>query len=95
MRTLVVGLVLVLFAYAVQTALVWQFAGGVWALVFLASLVPSASSDLQYGDRTRRARARARAYRAFRRDPALQQSLIAEADDIRREAGALERAAVG
>ncbi|QJR36853.1 lysophospholipid acyltransferase family protein [Gemmatimonas groenlandica] len=93
MRTLVVGLVLVLAAYVVQTALVASLAGGWWALAFFMTLVPSASSDLRYGDRTRRARDRARAYFAFRRDPALQGALLAEADAIRQDAFALERLA--
>ncbi len=93
MRTLVVGLLLVLAAYIVQTALVAFLAGGWWALAFFLTLMPSASSDLQYGDRTRRARDRARAYFAFRRDPALQAELLAEADAIRQDAFALERLA--
>jgi hypothetical protein len=92
MNTLVAGLVLVLGAYAVQTALVWWIVGPWWALVFLLTLVPSASSDLRYGDRTRRARARMRAYFTFRREPELQRVLLAEADALRREAGDLERA---
>jgi len=90
MRTVVLGLVLVLGAYAAQTTLVAWMAGPWWALAFFASLVPSASSDLRYGDRTRRARARARAYFTFRRNPALQQHLLADAEAIRREAGELE-----
>ncbi len=93
MRTLVAGLLLVLTAYIVQTALVALVAGGWWALAFFLTLVPSASSDLRYGDRTRRARDRARAYFAFRRDPALQAALLAEADAIRQDAFALERLA--
>jgi glycerol-3-phosphate O-acyltransferase / dihydroxyacetone phosphate acyltransferase len=91
MRTLVAGLVLVLAAYAVQTRLVWWLAGPWWALAFLTTLVPSASSDLRYGDRTRRARARMRAWFTFRREPALQHTLRAEAAAITAEAGALER----
>jgi hypothetical protein len=92
MNTLVIGLILVLLAYATQTTLVGLLAGPWWAAAFLLTLVPSASSDLRYGDRTRRARARARAYVTFRRNPALQQALLAEADGIRQEAGELERA---
>jgi hypothetical protein len=92
MNTLVAGLVLVLGAYAVQSAMVWWLAGPWWALAFLLTLVPSASSDLRYGDRMRRARARMRAYFTFRRDPNLQRALLAEADALRREAGELERA---
>lgn len=92
MNTLVAGLVLVLAAYVVQTAGVAWLVGPWWALAFLLSLVPSASSDLRYGDRTRRARARMRAYFTFRRHPDLQRSLLAEADALRRDAGELERA---
>lgn len=92
MNTLVAGLVLVLGAYAVQTAIAWWLLGPWWAPVFLLTLVPSASSDLRYGDRTRRARARMRAYFTFRREPDLQRQLLAEADALRREAGELERA---
>jgi len=92
MNTLVIGLVLVLAAYAIQTTLVGLTLGWWWALAFLLTLVPSASSDLWYGDRTRRARQRAGAYRQFRADPALQQALLAEADAIRADAAALERA---
>lgn len=95
MNTLVIGLVLVLLTYAVQTLLVGVVAGPWWGLAFLLTLVPSASSDLRYGDRTRRARARARAYLRFRREPALQQALLAEADGIRQEAGQLERLTAG
>jgi hypothetical protein len=94
MNTLVLGLFLVLGAYVVQTAAVWWLAGPWWALLFLATLVPSASSDLRYGDRMRRARARMRAYFVFRREPELQRVLIGEADAIRREAGDLERAVI-
>ena len=93
MRTLVVGLLLVLAAYIVQTAAVAFLIGGWWALAFFMTLVPSASSDLRYGDRTRRARDRARAYFAFRRDPALQAALAVEADAIRQDAFTLERLA--
>lgn len=94
MNTLVAGLVLVLGAYAVQTAAVAWLFGAWWALVFLLTLVPSASNDLRYGDRTRRARARMRAYFTFRREQELQRALIAEADAVRRAAGELERAVV-
>ncbi len=93
MNTLVIGLVLVLAAYAIQTTLVGLTIGWWWALAFLLTLVPSASSDLWYGDRTRRARQRAGAYRRFRADPALQRELLSEAEAIRGEAGELERVA--
>ncbi len=92
MRSVVLGLVLVLAFYALQVSLVATVAGGWWAVAYALTLVPSAGHDLRYGDRTRRARARMRAYFRFRRDPSLQRALLAEADWLRHEAGALERA---
>ena len=91
MRTFIFGLVLVLSAYVALTTAVALVVGPWWALVFLATLIPSASSDLRYSDRMKRSRARARAYGRVRRDLSLQQRLLAEADWLRSEAGALER----
>ena len=93
MNTLLFGLVLVLAAYAVETAIVWRVFGVWWALAFFVTLVPSASSDLRYGDLARRRTERMRAYFALRRDRALQRELLAEADWLRREAGAIEQMA--
>lgn len=90
MRALVIGLLLVLAAYAALTTLVALLAGGWWALLFLVSLVPSATADFRYGDRLHRARARARTFFRFRRNPSLQHELLAEAAWLREEAGALE-----
>ncbi len=95
MRTFVVGLVLVLATYVVGTVAVWRAVGPWWALLFLVSLVPSASLDVRYSDRMRRARARARAYRRFRATPALLASLKADAEFLQSEAGALEQLASG
>jgi 1-acyl-sn-glycerol-3-phosphate acyltransferase len=47
-----------------------------------------------YGDRARRLRTRARAWRRFRRDPAWHRRLLEDADWLRTEAGAPERLAV-
>jgi 1-acyl-sn-glycerol-3-phosphate acyltransferase len=94
MRTFIVGLVLVLASYVVLTTTVALVVGPWWALGFLATLVPSASSDLRYGDRLRRVMARARAYRRFRREPVLRLALLADADWLRVEAGALEQIAL-
>jgi len=91
MRTFIMGLVLVLATYVALTTAVAVAFGPWWALLFLATLIPSASSDLRYGDRVRRARARARAFRRFRAVPALQAALLADADFLRSEAGALEQ----
>ena len=94
MRTFIVGLVLVLTSYIVLTTLVGLAFGLWWALGFFLTLIPSASSNWRYGDRLRRVAARARAYRRFRQEPALQASLLADADWLRVEAGALEQKAI-
>jgi hypothetical protein len=95
MRTMVIGLLIVLAAYAIEIALVAVLAGTWWAVAFTLTLVPSASSDFRYSDRTRRLRARARTWLTFRRQPALRRELMAEADWIRSEAGAIERIVSG
>lgn len=91
MNTLLFGVVLVLASYAVETAIVWRLFGFWWALAFFATLIPSASSDLRYGDRVRRRAERMRTYFKFRKTPSLQRDLLAEADWLRREAGAIEQ----
>lgn len=90
MRTMVAGLLLVLLFYAVQTTIVGALAGPWWALLYLASLPASASWDLTYGDRVRRARARVRAWLLFRRNPTLQQQLRDETRWLRDEARVIE-----
>lgn len=91
MRTVVLGLALVLGFYALQTTAVALFAGVWWALAYALTLVPSAGHDLRYGDRTRRARARMRAYFRFRREPTWHADLRHECAWLRQEAGALEQ----
>lgn len=90
MNTIIIGLLLVLVSYALQTALVWALVGAKWAIVFLVTLIPSASSDLRYGDRVERRTQRMRTYLRFREAPELRAELLAEADWLRRQAGALE-----
>jgi 1-acyl-sn-glycerol-3-phosphate acyltransferase len=94
-HTLVVGLVAVPLFYAAQTAAVWLVAGGWWALLYLASLIPSASWDLRYQDRRRRAVRRVHAYRLLRGDRPLRARLRDEAAWLRQEAAELERLAGG
>ncbi|MEO7997335.1 MAG: 1-acyl-sn-glycerol-3-phosphate acyltransferase [Gemmatimonadaceae bacterium] len=90
MNTIIIGLMLVLTSYALQTALVWALVGAKWAVVFLITLIPSASSDLRYGDRVERRTQRMRTYLRFREQPALRAELLAEADWLRRQAGVIE-----
>lgn len=91
MNTIVIGLALVLASYAVMTIAVGVLFGFWWAMLFLVSLVPSASSDMRYGDRTERRSERMRAYLLFRKRPELRNELLAEADWLRKQAGAIEQ----
>ena len=91
MRTIVIGLVLVLAFYLAQTGLVAALLGGWWALAYLATLPLSAGWDFTLRERMRRAHQRTRTWFLFRRDPALQQRLRAEVAWLREEAGAIER----
>ncbi|MBC8086804.1 MAG: 1-acyl-sn-glycerol-3-phosphate acyltransferase [Phycisphaerae bacterium] len=91
MYTIVIGLVLVVAAYAVQTVIVGVLFGFWWSMPFLLSLVPSASSEMRYGDRARRRTERMRAYLRFRQEPQLRAELLAEADWLRKEAGVIEQ----
>jgi len=89
MNTVVLGLLLVPLFYALQTVLVWWLTRGWWAALYAASLIPSASWDLRYSERVRRLLMRARAWRHFRDDPALQASLSGELAALRREAAGI------
>jgi glycerol-3-phosphate O-acyltransferase / dihydroxyacetone phosphate acyltransferase len=86
MNTIVAGLVLVLLFYAGQTTLVgWLF--GWWiAIAYAISLPFSATWDIRYADRRRRAASRIRTYLLFRRDRELHEQLLAELNWLRREA---------
>ena len=86
MRTIVLGVLLVPLFYLVQTLVVWRFTGAVWAALYVASLVPSASWDIRYRERVRGMTRRARAWRHFRDDPALQAKLRNELVALRDEA---------
>lgn len=90
MRTLVIGLVLVVAFYLALAAIVARAVGLGWALLYLAALPPSASLDFWMSDRRHRALARARAYLTLRRNPVLRAELRAEASDIRATARRLD-----
>ena len=92
MHTIVAGLATVVVAYLLQTALVWSAAGPWWALAYLVTLPVSASWDFRFRDYIARARARVRAYRTLRADPALRDRLRGEVKWLREEAIAIERA---
>jgi len=92
MRTIVAGVVLVLAFYAVQTMVITLMAGWVVGLLYAASLPVSASWDLRYADRRRRAAARLRTYLRLRRDPALRNSLVRDVVWLKSEAVSLNDA---
>ena len=90
MNTIVAGLVLVLIFYSAQIALVaWGF-GWIAAVAYAISLPLSATWDFRYADRLRRAFARIRTYRHFRREPELHERLLAELAWLRAEVADLQ-----
>lgn len=86
MRAIVGGLALVLLFYAVQAALVVAVFGWLPAAVYVVSLPTAADVNFHLRARLGRARRRARAYFAFRRDPGLQARLAGELRWLRDEA---------
>lgn len=89
MNTIVAGLVLVLLFYAGQTALIGWLFGWLIAIAYAISLPLSATWDIRYADRRRRAVARIRTYLLFRRRPELHEQLLAELTWLRCEAAEL------
>ncbi len=89
MHTIVLGVIVIPVFYAIQTGVVWRFAGSWWALAYIASLIPSASWDIRYMERLRQLRQRAMAWRHFREDPGLQLKLRDELSSLRVEAAAI------
>ena len=89
MRTILIGIALVLGFYALQGALVWWWLGGWAALAYWVSLPLAADVNFHLRARLVRAARRARAYLRLRRDPGLRASLAEEFAAIRRDATAL------
>ena len=92
MRTILAGTVFVLMVYMLQGALVTLIAGPWWGLGYVVSLPLAADVNLRLSERLDRARRRARAYLTFRAQPALQDTLEAQARQLRAEALALAEA---
>lgn len=95
MQTMVVGAPLVLLTWGLMAALAWTLGGGLLAFAVLVALPPLADCDFALRDRGARASARVRAYLRFRRQPALQATLVTGIADARTEAAALERLVLG
>ena len=90
MNTIVAGLVLVLLFYTGQTMLVGWLFGWLIATAYAISLPLSATWDIRYADRRRRAVARIRTYLLFRRRPELHEQLLTDRTWLRREAVELD-----
>ena len=95
MRTVVSGAVFVLITYAAQSVLVDRLWGWRVALIYLASLPIAADINFWIRERLSRARRRARAFRLFRRDPAMAARLADELSWLRGEVLAIDRALGG
>ena len=95
MRTVVGGAVFVLITYVAQSLLVDRVWGWRVALIYLASLPIAADINFWIRERLSRARRRARAFRLFRRDPALRARLTDELTWLRGEVLAVDRALGG
>ncbi len=91
MTTMVIGAPLVLLTWGAITAVAWWFIGPLVAVITLLALPVLADCDFALRDRAARARARVRAYLRFRREPALQKTLVSGISAARNAAAELER----
>lgn len=92
MRTILIGIALVLVFYAIQGGAVWTLFGARWAVAYWVSLPITADLNFHLRARLVRVVRRARAYLRFRRDPGLRASLTTELQAIRAEALDVEQA---
>jgi glycerol-3-phosphate O-acyltransferase / dihydroxyacetone phosphate acyltransferase len=91
MRTLVLGLALVLLWYAVQSIFVAHWLGIPAAILWLGAVFLAAHVDFLLRDRLHRAWQRARTYLALRADPSLRESALREIHALVTDALALEK----
>ena len=92
MRTINIGLALVLLLYAAQGALVAALFGAVPAIGYVISLPIAADVNFRFRPRLARAIRRARTWLRFKAEPRLQQRLAGELAGLRAEAIAVEDA---
>ena len=90
MRTIVLGLGMVLLWYTLHFVVVARWAGVLAAVAWLVVISLAARVHFLFDDRLQRARERARTYLALRRDPALRAEVLAEMTALLREAEELE-----
>ncbi len=86
MRTIVLGLVLILSVYAVIAITLVVRVGPLVASGVLVLLILAAQTDVALSARLRRARIRAQAFLSLRRDPSFRQAVLAEVQSLEREA---------
>ena len=92
MRTINIGLALVLLLYAAQGAIVAALFGLVPAIVYVLSLPIAADVNFRFRPRLARAIRRARTWLRFKAEPRLQQRLAGELAGLRAEAIGVEDA---
>jgi glycerol-3-phosphate O-acyltransferase / dihydroxyacetone phosphate acyltransferase len=95
MRTIVVGLLLLLLSYLVQGLVIFHWLGVLPALLWLILIFLAARVDFALRGRLRRAGERAWSYLALRRDPRLRIAALDEIDALLAEALALESELAG
>lgn len=95
MRTIIVGLAIVLVWYAAQAALVAWSCGGWVATAWIIIIYLAAQVQLLLAERFERARKRARTYLVMRADPTFRAQVLVEFQALLNEAIALERALLG
>jgi glycerol-3-phosphate O-acyltransferase/dihydroxyacetone phosphate acyltransferase len=91
MRTINIGLALVLLLYGAQGAIVAALFGTVPALAYVISLPIAADVNFRFRPRLARAIRRARTYLSFRANPDLQARLNADLQSLRVEAVSVEK----
>jgi hypothetical protein len=94
MRAMVLGLVLVLLWYAVQSVVVARWLGIPAAALWLAAIFLAARLDFLLRDRLHRAWQRARTYLALRANPALREAALEEIRALVTDALVLEQTLV-
>jgi hypothetical protein len=94
MRTIVLGLALVLLWYGLQAAVVAHWFGVAIAALWIVVLFVSARVDFVLRDRLGRAWRRSRTYRVLRAHPALRDEWLAEIRCLTADAIALEGALI-
>ena len=92
MRTIVLGLVILLVWYGVLFVLTAHWLGALGALLAVLAVFLAARVDYLFSDRLQRARQRAGTYLALRRHPALRDGALAEVNALLAEATVLEAA---